>query len=142
MGLLLDYMVFLLTSVHKFIIQHGEISYSLKISEELLQFLQINKIDENDSAPREYSFSEDRINNALRYKPIRELICSLICQKNKKSVERQELIFDLAAVLAGFIPVVGSIIGVAFKYLYKNLIKYISNKLENQLTCSLCEQID
>jgi len=129
-------------SINEFITKHGEISYSLKLSDELYNFLQTNKMDETDSTPQEHLyFSQSIIDTALQNKTIRELVCGLFCPKNTKSAEKQEVIIDLAAVLAGFIPVVGSIVGVAFKYLYKQLSKYILNKLKNQLNCFLCEQI-
>jgi len=102
-------------SLDKFITQHGEISYSLKLSEALLHYIKTNQMDDTDSDPHEHlSFSESRIDVALQYKPIKELVCGLFCEKNLKFTEKQEIIIDLAAVFAGFIPVVGSIIGVAF----------------------------
>ena len=130
--------------IHKLISQYGEISYSLQLSEELFHLLQANELEgEPIYSPDavHYSLSEESIDNALKNRRVRELVCSFFCTKNKKSSEKQEFVFDVVAVLAGFIPIFGSVVGVTFKYLYKFLCKYISEKIENQLKCSLCENM-
>jgi hypothetical protein len=138
-------------NINAFVNRHGEISYSLKYSEGLFKFLQ----DSNMTELHKYQYDEDNIgdvdsvidtnnifffniNKALENKNIKELICSIFCQKKTKYKDRQELITDIASLLSGFIPL-GSIIGISFKHVYKTLTKYVFNKLGSELKCNICQ---
>ncbi|MCM2996143.1 DEAD/DEAH box helicase family protein [Paenibacillus cellulositrophicus] len=133
-------------TISSLITTYGELCYSLSLSEQMHSFLYSNTetvdiLDEEETKMVKLQIPYGKLDSEISNSKIHELICSLVCERyiqKEKMINRQDLLLDLVALLTGFIPVIGSFIGVAFKHLYKALIKFISEKQLIKQDCKLC----
>lgn len=125
--------------------QRGEISYSLKYSEDCIEYVTQNLNIVKDFAGKSdkklpyKKISESLIAYIKANKRLRILICNIACVKSPKTRTGQEVLIDLISIIAGLVPKIGVFAGLVMKYLAKLACNFVTKELSNALNCKECK---